>query len=289
MGIENVFRYSAFADEASSDLTGQIDAMNSNGIEMLEIRGVNGKNISQVSVVEAKDIQKQLNNSGLSVWSIGSPTGKIGIKDDFELHLDQFKHMLELAEIFGAKKYRFFSFFIRESDLRNGKVPSGMRDMVIERLGRIEEAAKGSNIVLCHENEKDIYGQGAENCLDIHKNFPNIKAVFDPANFIQCGVDTIKAWEMLEPYVDYMHIKDAMRDGRVVPAGYGVGNVKELINRYKNIGGKVLSLEPHLTVFEGFNELEKSRNNKASDEKAFVYTSQNKAFEAAAKALKDLL
>ncbi len=39
------FRFAAFADEAANDLNGQIAAMQENGIELLEIRGVDGQNI----------------------------------------------------------------------------------------------------------------------------------------------------------------------------------------------------------------------------------------------------
>ena len=42
-------RFSAFADEASPYISGQIDAMKKNGISMLEVRGVNKKNISEIS------------------------------------------------------------------------------------------------------------------------------------------------------------------------------------------------------------------------------------------------
>ena len=40
-----------------------------------------------------------------------------------------------------------------------------------------------------------------------------MKAIFDPANYVQCEVDTLKAWEMIKPYVKYLHIKDALADG----------------------------------------------------------------------------
>ena len=43
------FRLAAFADEAASSLEGQIAAMKENGVELLEIRGVDGKNIADIS------------------------------------------------------------------------------------------------------------------------------------------------------------------------------------------------------------------------------------------------
>lgn len=265
------FRLVAFADEAAPDLAGQIEAMQENGVELLEIRGVDGQNIDGISATKAKVIRKMLGFSGLAVWSLGSPFGKIGINDDFAPHLDSFKHSLELADILGAKHIRLFSFY-GTSDI----------DPVLERLNAFIEAAKGTDIVLCHENEKGIYGDTAAKCLEIHKALPQLRAVFDPANFIQCGQDTIEAWEQLSPYVEYMHIKDALPDGSVVPAGKGAGELPYLLSQYK---GEVLTVEPHLSVFEGFDKLETDQKTKMR----YTYPNSRTAFTAALDALKDII
>ena len=271
------FRLSAFADEANSQIVNQIIAMKENGIPFLEIRGVDGDNISDLTVEKAKQVRRQLDDSGISVWSLGSPYGKIGINENFEQHLDKFKHGLELADILGTKHIRLFSFYVPATEA------DSYTDKVMSRLDQFRTAAKGSGIILCHENEKGIYGDTASRCLEIHKEFPDIKAVFDPANFIQCGQDTIKAWELLQPYVEYMHIKDAMPDGSVVPAGKGVGNIPYLLNRYK---GEILTVEPHLSVFDGFDSLE--ADNKTNI-RQYCYPSSRAAFDAAVNALKEII
>lgn len=51
---------------------------------------------------------------------------------------------------------------------------------------------------------------------------------------------------MLNPYITYMHIKDADENGIVVPPGQGIGNIGELLKRYYAKGGRNLTLEPHL-------------------------------------------
>ena len=53
-------RLCAFADEASSELFGQIAALKRNGISQLEIRGVNGKNIKDLSSEEVKAVKAAL-------------------------------------------------------------------------------------------------------------------------------------------------------------------------------------------------------------------------------------
>lgn len=272
------FQLAAFADEADSKLSGQITAMTENGISYLEIRGVDGENIADISAQKAREIRMQLDASSLKVWSLGSPFGKIGIEDDFAPHLETFKRSLEIADILGTKHIRMFSFYIPQNE-DCGKYT----DKVMSRLEQFLSAAKGSDVILCHENEKDIYGDIASRCLEIHQNFPALKAIFDPANFIQCGQDTKEAWELLAPYVEYMHIKDALADGSVVPAGKGIGNIPYLLGEYK---GNVLTIEPHLSVFEGLAQLE--GNNKTTIN-PYSYPSSRAAFDAAVNALKEII
>ena len=262
----------AFADEASPTLDGQIQAMKSNNISLLEIRGVDGENISDITVPRAKEIYQKLSDNGLQVWSIGSPYGKISLNDPFAPHLEKFKKSIEICHILNTKHIRLFSFFDAV----------GRFDEVAKRLEEFIEAARGSNVTLCHENEKGIYGDIASRCLEIHKVFPEIKSVFDPANFIQSGQETTAAWNMLTPYIEYMHIKDALSDGSVVPAGKGQGNLKYLLSKYQ---GDVVTIEPHLSVFDGLKSLEKNQKSKVG---AYSYPDSQTAFKAAVDALKEL-
>ena len=272
------FTLAAFADEADNRLEGQIAAMQRNGVDGLEIRGVDGENIADISCEKAKEIRKRLDDAGLSVWSLGSPYGKSKIEDDFAPQFDRFRHGLELAEILGTDHIRIFSFFIPKD-----KAPENYRNEVLERLAKFAEEAKKVGVLLCHENEKGIYGDIAPRCAEIHAALPEIRAVFDPANYIQCGQDTVEAWGMLAPYIEYMHIKDAMADGFVVPAGEGIGQLPYLLSQYK---GKVLSVEPHLTVFDGLDSLEPDQKTKIN---VHFFPSKADAFDAAVNSLKALI
>ena len=273
----------AFADEASSMIDGQITAMKENGLDGLEIRNVDNVNVVDISDAKAKEVRKKLDEAELRVWTIGSPIGKIDIeKGSFEQHTERFKRSLEIAEILGADNVRLFSFFTP------GDNRADYKDKVIERLGVFAEIAKGTGITLCHENEKGIYGDIPERCLEIHKALPEIKAIFDPANYVQCGVDTLKAWEMIKPYVKYLHIKDALADGNVVPAGKGVGNLKYILDDFKKNGGDSLTIEPHLTVFAGLADLEKEGDKSVVGE-IYRYPSNKAAFAAAVSALRELI
>ncbi len=275
------WRLAAFADEADKTIDGQIKALTENGISLLEMRGVDGTNIADLSEADAKRAKEKLDRAGISVWSIGSPIGKIEMIDDFDGHLDKFRYTLSLAHLLGAHRMRIFSFY--HTDL---PITDMLRDSVCERLSRLLEEAKGSGVILCHENEKGIYGDVATRCLELHKRLPDLRAVFDPANFAACGENVLSAWNTLRPYYEYLHVKDIDGEGTAVPAGEGVCQMAELLHCYAEAGGEVLTLEPHLAVFDGFAALEKPGEKTNI---ACCYGSSREAFDVAVRALNLLL
>ena len=276
-------RIFAFADEADPNFEGQIDAMLRNDLQGLEIRNVDGLNVGELSVEKARELRRRLDEVGLITWSIGSPIGKIHIEtDDFEAHKEKFKRQLEIAHILGAENLRMFSFFMPKD-----KDPAIYKNEVIDRLGILTNLAIGSGVLLCHENEKGIYGDNAARCLEILEAVPLLRAVFDPANFVQCGQDTIEAWDMLKPYVKYMHIKDAKYDGSVVPAGLGDGNLSYLLAEYRLQGGREFTMEPHLAEFVGLGALE--REGEKSQVGELGYATPAAAFDAGVAAFRALV
>ncbi len=278
----NALNIYAFADEASGQIDKQIAAMQRNGLNGLEIRGVDGQNIADISVEKAREVRRKLDDAGLTVWSMGSPIGKIGIESDgFAAHLDKLRHVLALADVLGARNVRMFSFFVPE-----GKAAE-YRGQVLDQMGQMLDVAQGSGIALCHENEKGIYGDMADRCHELLTTFPELAGVFDPANFIQCGQDTLEAWALLKNRIKYLHIKDALPNGKVVPAGKGIGHVKHILADFRSCGGTAVSIEPHLSVFDGLKDLEQAGNRTEVDK--FSYPSSDAAFDAACAALKDLL
>ncbi len=283
--MKNIIKLCAFADEASAAIAGQIEALTQNAIPYLEIRGVNGQNIATLDTASAKTFAKELKDCGLSVWSIGSPAGKSHIAEDFSKEKEQFARLLEMADIFEAPCIRLFSFYGTDGS-------DAYFDEVCRRLDIFCDMAKVYGVRPCHENEKGIYGDTAARCLKLHKALPKLSAVFDSANFVQCGQDIMTAWEMLSPYVWYGHIKDATEDGRIVPPGDGVGALREYLPLFaamardeKNSG--VLTLEPHLVEFVGLAALENPDGKSAVG--GLSYPSARAAFDHATACLKAIL
>ncbi len=274
----------AFADEANYHTDGQIAAMLRNGLNGVELRGTQFGNVSDLSLENAREIRKTLDANGLITWSLGSPIGKIDIvRDDFKAHLDKFKRSLDIAGELDAKNMRIFSFYYpHDCD------PAEFKNEVIYRLSLMCELAEPYGVELCHENEKGIYGDIGSRCLELVTEIPALKAIFDPANFVQSGEDTLRAWELLRPYVKYMHIKDAMLDGRVVPAGKGAGNVERIVKEFIADGGRSFTVEPHLQVFAGLKDLEREGEESKVGE-LYTYPDSDSAFDAACNAFKNIV
>ncbi len=246
-------KLSGFSDEIASDIETQFTVLNTLDIRYFEPRGINGKNISLLSDEEIDALNIQMKKHGIRASSIGSPIGKVKLSDDLDEHFRLFQRVVAIAKALDTRYIRIFSFF------GDGEWTSEQREIIVRELQRMIAYAKEHDVILLHENEKDIYGDTAERCLDLMKTLAceNFGAVFDPANFVQCGEDTKNALALLSPYIRYMHIKDAKENGTVVPAGYGIGNVEYILNRLMQNGyNGFLSLEPHLGSFEGLADLE---------------------------------
>ena len=272
---------SCFADEIDVSVDKQIALLQELGIGWIEFRSGDGKGVADYTEKEAEMLMSRLSANGIRISAVGSPIGKIDITQDFEPHFETYRHIVELAGILDTSFIRMFSFFMPE-----GEEPDKFRDEVMRRMDRMVEYAAGRNVVLLHENEKGIYGDSAARCLDLMKLFygDHFRCTFDFANFVQCGQDTMEAYEMLRPYISYIHVKDAMREsGDVVPAGTGDGNVAEILNRLDEEGyAGFLSLEPHLADFAGLKSLEKEVKERGR-------TDGEEAFCTAYRALEKLL
>lgn len=277
----NRFTISGFSDEINKNINIQFETIKRLGIDYFEVRGVNGKNIAKLNEEELTDLKNEMKAFGVKASCIGSPIGKVLITEDFETHFDKFKWVVHIAKTLETKYIRIFSFFLPEGD-----VWSKHRDEVIRRLSQMVAYAKEQDVILLHENEKDIFGETADRCLELFAeiNSPNFKAIFDPANFVQCGENLKEAFAKLRPYIEYMHIKDAIEDGTVVPAGCGIGEVEFIIKELKASGYQgFLSLEPHLGAFEGLQELE------LDDKMMKLKQSSKESFVIAYDALKEIL
>jgi len=234
---------SGFADEISPDPAEQCATLRRLGIGYLEMRSAWDTRAPDLSDAQLRRLADVIEDHGLRVSSIGSPTGKIPVDGDFAAHLRQFDRVLHVAEVLGAPYIRLFSFYVR--DARRD------RDEVLRRLTALVDRAAGHDLVLLHENEKGIYGDIPERCLDLVESVGSerLRLAWDPANFVQCGVRPFTdGYGRLRPYLAYVQVKDAaLGTGEVCVAGAGDGEWPQTLRALRDDGfDGFFSMEPHL-------------------------------------------
>jgi sugar phosphate isomerase/epimerase len=237
---------SGFADEISPDLELQCATLDDLGIGHIDVRSLWDVNVVDLDDDQVARASKAFEAHRINTSCIGSPIGKIDIREDFEPHLARFRRALHVADALQAPYIRVFSFFIPA-----GRDPLRHRDEMLRRMTALMQAARGHDVVLLHENEKEIYGDIPDRCLDVVESLGcgQLRLAWDPANFVQCGVQPFTdAYGMLRPHVEYVHVKDAlMATGHVVPAGEGDGEIPETLRALKADGfDGFFSMEPHL-------------------------------------------
>jgi sugar phosphate isomerase/epimerase len=252
-----MIRISAFADEISPDLAEQIAGLREAGIRYLDLRSVAHVNVLDLTDDQVASIAGTLSDAGITVATIGSPIGKVPIDSPDVESEARFERALALAHRFQTVFVRIFSFY---PPAHSAGPPVEWRDAVLDRLRSMTQRARAEGVILLHENEKGIYGDTIDRCVDLLSTISDdhFRAVFDPANFVQCGQEPYPtAHEALRPWLTALHVKDALLDGRVVPAGEGVSRWPEILHRLRADGWEGnLALEPHLESagpFSGFS------------------------------------
>jgi len=275
-------KISAFADEYADSFEEQLTALNEFEIENIEIRFLNGKNISVLKRNEATEAKKKLDAFGINVSAIGSPIGKIQLDGDINDHLETAKRIFESANIFDTRYIRVFSFYAP-----NGKDIADMKSEVLYYLEKFVVLAREYGITLCHENEAKIYGDTPNRCKELLDHFSGeLKCVFDMGNFVLEGEEPYTAYELLKEDIAYFHIKDALSQGAIVPAGKGEAKIKEILSAHREYAKEdfFVSLEPHLQTFSGLNALV-----GRTFDNPYKYTDQKAAFTDAVIKLKELI
>jgi len=245
---------SAFADEYDDLTAEQLQGLASFGISYIEVRHLNGINVSRLSKEKIKETKTLMEAYGIRASAIGSPLGKVSLEGDLTDHLETARHVFEAANLLEAGYVRIFSFYAPE-----GKDITQMRGEVFDGLERLLLLARRFGVTLCHENEAGIYGSIPLRCREISDYFQGeIRCVFDMGNYVLEGVDPYpEAYGLLREHIAYFHIKDALGAGAVVPPGKGEAKIREILAAHRAYTREdfFVSLEPHLQTFSGRNAL----------------------------------
>ena len=277
------FILSAFADEISPVFDEQLESLKKLGINMIELRGVDGKSFTELTDNEVDAVKEKLDNAGITLSSLGSPIGKIKVDGDIDAHKALFTRIMDIGDKLGCKRVRMFSFYPAENMDRKC-----FGEKVFELISQLLEMAEERGFALCHENEKGIFGQSPENVKELMDMFGGrLRVVLDNGNFPFCGEDASGAYALLKDYVEYMHIKDCDGDGIIVPPGFGNAYLKETLAQINADvqGDFVLTVEPHLMMFTGLSSLSDTDDIKHK----YSFESGYDAFEFAVNEIRKML
>jgi sugar phosphate isomerase/epimerase len=238
---------SGFADEIGPDPVVQLAVLAALGARHLEVRSAWGTNVADLDDEALTRLRTLCDERGFAVSALGSPVGKASLHDPADVELARLDRVLHAAEVLGTRYVRIFSFWTE------GAAPRTVRDEVLRRLREFARSAAVRDVVLLHENEKEIYGDVPERVAEIVEEVgsPALKVAWDSANFVQVGVKPFsEGFALLRPHLEYLQVKDARSaDGTVVPAGEGDGEVEQTLRALRDDGWTgFASLEPHLAT-----------------------------------------
>lgn len=240
---------SAFSDEAGPSCSEQIAALRQAGLKFIDIRNIDGHNITSLPLDQAKKIREQLDAAAIKVNMFGSPLGKIDVADDLKIDLDKLRHMAALAPILGCNAVRMFSYYNNKSKLPFAE----FQKIALQNLQQLKTLAADLGMVLYHENEAHIFGDKAADVLTIAQQLRDsktFKMIFDFGNFNAGKEDVWNNWLLLRDVTDAIHLKDNIwQDDKLhhTPVGLGNGQVRKILaDAAARKWQGPLTVEPHL-------------------------------------------
>lgn len=261
-------KLTGFADEAAKDLAGQIKATQELGWQYISARGIDGKNIHDLSDTEFDIAVEQLAEADIKVAEFGSLVGTWAksIHSDFAITLAEVERCIDRMPKLGTKIVRVMSY---------AQEPWGEEQYFNERVKRLREIVgrfTGAGLTVAHENCMNYGGFSSQHTLELVEKVPGLKLIFDTGNPVfqrdrsmsepQPWQDAWQFYKDVKEHIVHVHIKDCLNplsDGvepEYVFPGKGQGYVKRIMADLKasNYQGFV-AIEPHVaTVFHAKSE-----------------------------------
>lgn len=245
--------YSGIADEAGASIDVQIQAHKELGWDHIELRLVDGTNLTMVSEEKFDEVYRKVTEAGMQVSCFGSAIANWArpITCDPRIDIEDLRRAIPRMRRLGTPFIRVMSY---PNDPESPLPEHEWRAEAIRRMKTLAKMAEDGGIILAHENCSGWGGLSAENSNILLRevNSPALRVVFDTGNPVTYGQD---AWEYYRAVYDdivYVHIKDARKiDGKDVYTycGEGDGYVREIVGDLLARGyDGGFSIEPHLAA-----------------------------------------
>ena len=271
------FHLGIITDEITTDLDQALTFISSYKLHWCELREIWGKNLMISPQEDLDRARKLLADHGVHVSDIASPIFKWNLpgvatkpdekhdfavgkftEDDADKTLEK---AFELANFFGTKKVRIFSYW-RVAD------PESVYPQVRDRLGKAAHLAQKNGMVLMLENEQECnIGTGKELGRILRDvNSPALRGVWDPGNAGWLGETPFPdGYQAVKGLFPHMHIKDVRTNAagkrEWAPVGGGTIDFKgqfAALHKEKYTG--TMSLETHYKRPDG-NKTESTRES----------------------------
>lgn len=282
--------YTGFADEAGQSIDVQIKATKELGWNYIELRNIDGVNITDISQEKFENVYNKLANEGIKVNCFGSAVAnwaKDPRKDeDFQKSIDELNRAIPRMKKMGTKLIRGMSFAILKDVKDNHKLDKE----ILKKLKYLVDMCKDAKIIYGHENCMNYFSQSYNHMEQLINNIDSdaFKIIFDTGNPVfsdnrmgKQPYDKQKSWEvykLLKDYIYHVHIKDCIYlnetqgifpNAKYTFPGEGDGCVKKIIKDLLESGyNRGISIEPHMTIV--FHKQNNNSNNKELNYKNYI-------------------
>lgn len=245
--------FSGISDEAGQAIDTQIKAHQELGWTHLELRLVDGINLTQAPEEKFEEVFEKVTGAGMKVSCFASAIANWArpITCDPRIDIDDLKQAI-------VRMHRFDTPFIRvmsyPNDPKHPLDEDEWRREAISRMKTLAKIAEDGGITLVHENCSGWGGLSAENSNILlgEVNSPALKVVFDTGNPVTYGQDAWDYYQKVYDSIVYVHIKDVKRvngEDHYCFCGEGDGCVRQIVGDLlaKGYDGG-FSIEPHLAA-----------------------------------------
>jgi sugar phosphate isomerase/epimerase len=254
-------RLGVITDEVSPNLIEALDWIAAQGLAHVEIRMVDGLNVSKLSDEQVDRVRREVESRGLYVSAVSSPVFKCALdpgrpvrtgdtfgneEESVEQHVEKLRRVIDIARRLGTRRIRIFSFWREEE-------PERYRDEIVGHLRRAAEIAAAEDVLLLLENEGSCNGGSAQEVADYVRavDSPHLRALWDPGNEAAGGRPAYpEGYGHVKDLLAHVHLKDAYvtHTGRVrcVPIGTGVVPYAEQLQALQAAGyDGLFTIETH--------------------------------------------
>ncbi len=245
--------FSGISDESGKTIDTQIKAHQELGWRHLELRAIEGVNLTQLDDAHFDQVFNALEAANMKVSCLASAIANWArpMTCDPAVDLDDLKQAIPRMHRLGVSFIRVMSY---PNDPDHPLDDAAWRKESIDRMKVLARMAEDGGVTLVHENCSGWGGLSAENSNILlgEVNSPALKVVFDTGNPVTYGQNAWEYYQSVRKDIVYVHIKDAKKVKGVdqyCMCGDGDGYVKEILaDLLKNGYDGGFSIEPHLAA-----------------------------------------